>query len=186
MGQVFSVQVSQELYSCVQGSCLLQKFPEKCTDTVNNSYSSFSFKSESRYNFPYRFEMYWTHPLPMKILGMFWCYFFFFFIKSQPKFPILLYSYYQPLLFLLSHSFSGKRRMGRTSVTLPEQVISGHACSPGGHRKQVAVLIVLAPNSCPSWRQFRSGQEVSGLLCPPRFATSCIHNNLRYVPGKGN
>lgn len=76
--------------------------------------------------------------------------------------------------------------MGRTSVALPEQVISGRFCPLGGHRKQVAVLIVLTPNSCPSWREFRSGQEVSALLCPPRFTTSSIHNNLRYVTSKGN
>lgn len=76
--------------------------------------------------------------------------------------------------------------MGRASVTLPEQVISGHVCPLGGHRKQVAVLIVLTPNSCPSWREFRSDQEVSALLCPPRFTTSSIHNNLRYMASKGN
>lgn len=111
--------------------------------------------------------------------------FLIFFLMSTPKF-LFLQSYQWPLLFLLSRSFSGKRRMGRTSVTLPEQVISGPVCSPGGHRKQVAVLIVLTPNSCPSWRQFRSGQEVSGPLCPPRFTTSRVQNNLRYVPGKGN
>lgn len=109
---------------------------------------------------------------------------FFFFLEVQACRLLLLQSYYWPLLFLLSHSFSGKRRMGRTSVTL--QVISGCVCSPGGHRKQVAVLIVLTPNSCPSWMQFRSGQEVSGLLCPPRFTASRVHNKLRYVPVKGN
>lgn len=108
------------------------------------------------------------------------------FLKSRPKFHNLLQSYYWPLLFLLFHGFPGKRRMGRTSVTLPEQVISSHVCPLGGHRKQVAVLIVITPNSCPSWREFRSGQEVSGLLCPPRFAASGIHNNLRYVPSKGD
>lgn len=108
---------------------------------------------------------------------------FFFFLKFRPSF-FLLQSYYWPLLFLLSHSFSRKRRMGRTSVTL--QVLSG-CLLPRRSQEAGGWLIVLAPNSYPSWRQFRSGQEASGRLCPPaRFTTSRVHYNLRYVPGKGN
>jgi len=91
---------------------------------------------------------------------------FFFFLKSR-LFFLLLQSYYWPLLFLLSRGFSGKRRMGRSLVAL--RVIGGPGCCPGGPRKQVAVLIVLALSSCPSWRQVKSGQEASGLLCPPRL-----------------
>lgn len=139
------------------------------------------------YNFPSTF---WdllvlpsSHGELLMLIFFFVCSFVF---KSRPKFHYLLQSYYWLLLFLLFHGFCGKRRMGRTSVTLPEQVISGHVCPLGGHRKQVALLIVPTPNSCPSWREFRSGQEVSGLLCPPRFTASGIHNNLRYVPSKGD
>lgn len=128
--------------------------------------------------------------LHLFIFNFILCIFYFYFLKSRPKFLLILWSYCWPLLFLLSRRFSGKRRMGRTSVTVPEPAVSSHACSPGGHRKQVAVLIVLTPNSCPSWRQFRSGQEVSGLLCPspqpPIFSTSHTCNNSSYVPGKGN
>lgn len=103
--------------------------------------------------------------------------FFFFFLSPNLNFASSYRAIIGYCCFYYPISCSGKRRVGRTSETLPEQVISGRVCSPGGHRKQVAVLIVLAPTSCPSWRQFRSGQEVSGLLCPP---------GLRNVPGQGN
>lgn len=110
---------------------------------------------------------------------------FFFFLKPGLNFTFSYrviighYCFYYPVASLGREGWAGPQWhcQSKSSVAV---------CSPGGHRKQVAVLIVLAPNSCPSSRQFRSGREVSGLLCPPRFTSSCVHNNSRYVPGEGN